>query len=134
MNPPEDSGVSLYNTFVGKELPWFYSKIRTALRIVLYRTIRPQLAKFNGAPIGVISVPLRRLEDRIRELCSQAISSDDQHMLPIFEELRDALHNHAVRLRESARSRLAVGLPVTERRVKTPGNGGSANGGRSKRA
>lgn len=65
------------------------------------------------------SVPSRRLEDRIRDLCYLAISAeDDEHIVPLFEQLRDALHSHAQHLRDSARGRLAAGLPIIERRKK----------------
>jgi hypothetical protein len=55
----------------------------------------------------------RRLEDRIRTLCAQAVDTTDLAKLPgVLEQLKAALHDHVERLR-----RLAAGYPVpTERR------------------
>jgi len=45
---------------------------------------------------------LRRLEDRIRDLCAKAVASQDSPELPeVFEQLRAALHEHSERLRKS---------------------------------
>ena len=97
-----------------------YSQISASLRCVWYRTKLAELALCLN-PKSDVFVPSQRLEDKIRDLCQKAISTEnDERMLRTFEELRQALHNHAVRLREVARSRLAAGLPITERRQKTP--------------
>jgi hypothetical protein len=49
---------------------------------------------------------LRRLDDRIRELCAQAVATEDSSELDdILRELRASLQEHAKRLRESALSR-----------------------------
>jgi hypothetical protein len=59
----------------------------------------------------------RRLEDRIRYLCHQAIVvHDDELLFPILEELREALRDHAGRLHLLVHQRLTVGLPIEERR------------------
>jgi len=45
---------------------------------------------------------LRRLEDRIRNLCAKAVASEDSPELQeVFEQLRAALHEHNERLRKS---------------------------------
>ena len=43
---------------------------------------------------------LRRLEDRIRDLCAKA-SQDSPELPEVFEQLRAALHEHSERLRKS---------------------------------
>lgn len=59
----------------------------------------------------------RRLEDRIRRLCHQAIITyDGENFIPILEELREALREHSERLRCVVVERLAAGLPIEERR------------------
>jgi hypothetical protein len=50
---------------------------------------------------------LRRLDDRIRELCAKAVATEDSSELhDILQQLRASLHEHAKRLRKSALSRL----------------------------
>jgi len=59
----------------------------------------------------------RRLEDRIGELCSKAISrNEDPEFRQIIEELREALREHSKRLKALAHAKFAAGLPVQERR------------------
>ncbi len=46
---------------------------------------------------------LRRLDDRIRELCAKAVASQDSAELPrVLAELRVAMREHTERLRHSA--------------------------------
>ena len=48
----------------------------------------------------------RRLEDRIRTLCTQAVdTSDPAELDPVLEQLSTALRNHAERLRKMAATR-----------------------------
>jgi hypothetical protein len=45
----------------------------------------------------------RRLEDRIRSLCAQAVATEDLAELnTILESLRAAIHEHTERLRKAA--------------------------------
>ena len=53
-------------------------------------------------------MPSRRLEDRIRELCAKAVAAKDGDLDPTLAELREALHEHNVRLRKLAAAKLAV--------------------------
>jgi len=47
------------------------------------------------------SVVLRRLEDRMRNLCAKAVASEDTPELQeVLEQLRAALHEHNTRLRK----------------------------------
>jgi hypothetical protein len=56
---------------------------------------------------------VRRMEDKIRNLCAQiAAAQDDQEVMPLLLELRDALHQHIERLR----TRLADYPSLAERR------------------
>ena len=60
----------------------------------------------------------RRLEDRIREKCAQAVASTDSAELSlVFEELRTLLREHAERLRVVAGAKLSAGVPVVKRRT-----------------
>jgi hypothetical protein len=61
----------------------------------------------------------RRLEDRIRRLCYEAVDTyDTREFMPVVEELREALREHAKRLRQVATERLSAGLPIRERRCR----------------
>ena len=54
-----------------------------------------------------ILVPSRRLEDRIRELCSKAVTGDDSvDFSELMQQLREALREHANRLRQLAARKL----------------------------
>lgn len=62
----------------------------------------------------------RRLEDRIRLLCDEAIACHDtDNLYSTIEELRIALREHTRRLRVLAEARLVEGLPLQERRGAT---------------
>lgn len=67
-------------------------------------------------------MPLRRLEDRIRELCAQAIAAGDSADLDtIVAQLRAALHEHTRRLRVmAARLVSPPESPPLERRNRNP--------------
>ena len=53
-------------------------------------------------------MPFRRLEDRIRELCANAVSIPESAELAVaMEELKNALHEHADHLRSMAATRAA---------------------------
>jgi hypothetical protein len=55
---------------------------------------------------------MRRLEDRIRELCTRAIDTAEHAQFnEVIEEIREALHEHANRLRKLA----ATKIPEPER-------------------
>ena len=47
-------------------------------------------------------MPAFSLEDRIHDLCEQALMADDDAVQPILEELRLLLHEHAVEMRQIA--------------------------------
>jgi hypothetical protein len=52
-------------------------------------------------------VPSRRLEDRIRELCTKAVAADDSaDFSELMRQLREALREHANRLRQLAARKL----------------------------
>jgi hypothetical protein len=52
-------------------------------------------------------VPFYRLEDRIRDLCAQAIAADDVALPGILSELRSALHESVEKIRTLAIRQLA---------------------------
>jgi len=57
------------------------------------------------------SVPSRRLDDRIRELCCQVISAGEGELEPLIEDLKSALREHNGRLRKLAAAKLANPFP-----------------------
>ena len=57
------------------------------------------------------SVPSLRLEDRIRELCSKAVSSDETELTIVLSELRSAMREHVERIRTLAVRQLAGERP-----------------------
>jgi hypothetical protein len=66
----------------------------------LYRPVCRSMRKMPRAM-------LRRLEDRIRELCAKVITARGCEALqPIHSDLKSALHEHAERLRKTAALKL----------------------------
>ena len=65
----------------------------------------PYRAGFEAAVRS--TVPSRRLEDRIRELCSRALSASGAELEPLISELQAALREHNSRLRKLAADKLA---------------------------
>ena len=63
-------------------------------------------------------MPFRRLDDRIRELCRQAVTADDASIAAVLSELRSAMHEHIQHLRKMAVQPLAE---ETERRTQISG-------------
>src|SRR5229473_6762211 len=53
----------------------------------------------------------RRLEDRIRDLCSRAVAAQDSELDSIFSALQQALREHNDRLRKLAAAKLASWRP-----------------------
>jgi hypothetical protein len=62
---------------------------------------------------------LRRLEDRIRDLCAKAVIAGEPELGGLLSELKAALHEHAERLRRLAATKLtaATGGQQQERRT-----------------
>lgn len=52
-------------------------------------------------------MPFHRLDDRIRELCSQVAASDDTNFAGVLSELRSAMREHIQHLRKMAVQQLA---------------------------
>ncbi|HLW88079.1 MAG TPA: hypothetical protein VKR57_06265 [Terriglobales bacterium] len=50
----------------------------------------------------------RRLEERIRKLCAHALVANEPELTIILAELRDALHKHALRLRQLTADQLVA--------------------------
>jgi hypothetical protein len=63
-------------------------------------------------------MPSRRTDDRIRELCRQAIAADDASFASVLSELRSAMREHIQHLRKMAVHPLAE---ETERRPQSLG-------------
>lgn len=53
------------------------------------------------------SAPLRRLEDRIRELCAKIVAADDDEVATLVSDLQSALREQNNRLRKLAAAKLA---------------------------
>lgn len=63
-----------------------------------------------------MSLPQRRIEDRIRVLCLKAVAASDADLEPIVRELAELLHGTIGHLRNSAASLLVDGDPLLEPR------------------
>jgi hypothetical protein len=61
-------------------------------------------------PVGICRVPDLRLEDRIRDLCAKAVTSDESELSTVMSELRSVMHEHIERIRT-----LAIRQVVRER-------------------
>jgi hypothetical protein len=70
--------------------------------------------------MAALAVRARRLEDRIRELCAQAVAAQDPDLGSILSALQLALREHNSRLRELAATKLATGWPSGARIVAVP--------------
>jgi hypothetical protein len=51
---------------------------------------------------------LRRLEDRIRELCAMAVTAEEPELKIILSDLQSALREHTERLRRLAAAKLTT--------------------------
>jgi hypothetical protein len=58
-------------------------------------------------PVAVWVVLSPHLEDRIRDLCTRAVSSDDADLSAVMAELRAALQEHVNKIRTLAVRQLA---------------------------
>jgi hypothetical protein len=72
------------------------------LQDVWYRTVLRSRVRLNAASPGVPALVLRRLEDRIRELCAKTLIARGPELQPVLADLKSALHEHTERLRQSA--------------------------------
>jgi hypothetical protein len=64
--------------------------------------------------VGICRVPYRRLEDRIRELCAKAVTSDDSEFPSVMSELRSAIREQIEKIRTLAVRQLAGERPRGE--------------------
>lgn len=62
--------------------------------------------------VSLTARELRRLEDRIRELCGKVVAVPEAEFNQTMRELRKALHEHVDRPRQLAAAR----IPCSERR------------------
>jgi hypothetical protein len=58
---------------------------------------------------GVHVLVLRRLEDRIRELCAKALITRGAELQVVLADLKSTLHEHTERLRQMAALKLISG-------------------------
>jgi len=75
------------------------------------RYIHEMLYSGRRNPVATCDMPSHRFEDRIRELCSKAVSSDDTEFPGVLSELRSAIHQHVQRIRTLAVRELAGERP-----------------------
>ena len=79
---------------------------RVHIQCVWYRTILRRCANLR-APLAQ-SPMLRRLEDRIRELCALAVTAEEPELEIVLSELQSALREHTERLRRLAAAKLTT--------------------------
>lgn len=65
-------------------------------------------------------MPQRRLDDRIRQLCTEIASASNAEMEEVLQELLGAIHEKVERLRTLAVNQLLVGKTYEERRAADP--------------
>jgi hypothetical protein len=65
-------------------------------------------------------MPLRRLDDRIRELSDQVVGASREELDVILPKLRAAIHEKMERFRSLAISRFLGGIHRSERRAFPP--------------
>jgi hypothetical protein len=66
---------------------------------------------------GLRSLPQRRIEDRIRELCAKAVAATDGDLEPALRELSQLLRGTIEHMRKGAKSLLVEGKPLVEPRT-----------------
>jgi CheY-like chemotaxis protein len=93
------------------EIGVLVSAVRDALRL---KQLASSEATVTGVSAGKVPT-LRRIEDRVRALCAEIITTkDDKALQAILAKLRDALHQHI----RHFRARLVEFPAVRERRVR----------------
>jgi hypothetical protein len=63
---------------------------------------------------------LRRLENRIREQCSEALTAPEPELATIFSNLKSALHEHTERVRQLVAARLASDKDAHRQERRSP--------------
>ncbi len=71
-----------------------------------------------------MSVPQRRIEDRIRELCAKAVAATDGDLEAALRELAQLLATTIGHMRESATTLLVEAKPLVEPRRRSTDNDG----------
>ena len=56
-------------------------------------------------------MPSHRLEDHIKDLCAKVIASRETELEPAISELKSALREHTIRLRQMVAESLVKGRP-----------------------
>jgi hypothetical protein len=76
-------------------------------------------------------VPSRRLDDRIRDLCSRITTAPPEHMHRLVKELQSAIHEKIEVIRKLAASKLlgGTGPHLLERRSGRENTNGEHNNG-----
>jgi len=69
-----------------------------------------------------MSPPQRRIEDRIRELCANAVAATDGDLEAALQELSQLLRGTIEHMRESATRLLVEGTPLLEPRRRSTDN------------
>jgi hypothetical protein len=69
-----------------------------------------------------MSPPQRRIEDRIRALCANAVTATDGDLEPALQELSQLLRGTIEHMRESATRLLVEGMPLLEPRRRASDN------------
>jgi hypothetical protein len=69
----------------------------------------------------------RRLDDRIRHLCSQVTEASNGELEAVLQELLSAIHEKIERLRSMAAHQLLHRKPARDRRASPPSEPSGAN-------
>jgi hypothetical protein len=69
-----------------------------------------------------MTLPQRRIEDRIRVLCTKAVDATDGDLEPALQELSQLMRTTIEHIRESATRLLVEGTPLPEPRRRANDN------------
>lgn len=72
-----------------------------------------------GKRFGLLLMPARRLEDRIRELCARALYERDPQWSVTIRQLQLAIQEHALRVANANAGAVVTGKPVIVERRET---------------
>ena len=107
----------------GWSLPTFWNQVKAVDREILLVGYRTVTGLTHRLSCDLFMPPLqRRIEDRIRELCTKAVAAADGDREPALEELSQLLHGTIEHMRKRATSLLVERKRLLEPRRRENDN------------
>jgi hypothetical protein len=90
--------------------------LATSMRGVIDYRSGNRCMDFTSCDSSKSPTPLRRLDDRIRDLCAQALTAEGTDLDAILSTLQLELREHTARIRKLAAQKLVIGLTTRRRK------------------